>query len=204
MLATGVRMFGRRSTTTIVPSATTAVDYASLVEAIPINILIANTEFEIIVANKASRVQLKEIEHLLPIRVEELIGINIDRFHQDPERIRRLLLEPNALPHQNKIALGPETLHLRADRLCDSDGNTACYFVTWSLISDKEEMIQGLQQSATTLHQQSDALNDTIYVTSGSTNASQQAVQHMSSLADTTGQNISGVATAAEATVHYD
>ncbi|MEZ6107949.1 MAG: hypothetical protein R3B96_18015 [Pirellulaceae bacterium] len=30
---------------------------------------------------------LKTIEHLLPVKADQLIGINIDRMHQDPKRV---------------------------------------------------------------------------------------------------------------------
>jgi len=102
------------ATTTKAPKATEAPktndsnQFSSMLENIPINVLLANLDFEITYMNPASVKQLKELEHLLPIRVDEMIGAKIDVFHENPEHQRKMLSDPNNLPHRAQIAVGEE------------------------------------------------------------------------------------------------
>ncbi len=123
----------------------------NMMDNIPINVLLANKDFELVYMNPASYRQLKEIEHLLPKPVDQLIGQSIDIFHKNPEMQRRMLADPSNLPHRAKIMVGEETLDLLATAILDKDNNYIGPMISWSVISDQvkladdfESEIQGI------------------------------------------------------------
>jgi len=143
----------------------------NMMDSIPINVLLANTDFEMIYMNPASYKQLKELEHLLPKPVDQLIGQKIDIFHKTPEMQRRLLGDPSNLPHRAKIKVGDETLDLLATAIYDKDKKYIGPMVSWSVVTaqvqlanDFESEIQGIvsvvTSSATEMQASSKSLSD--------------------------------------------
>jgi methyl-accepting chemotaxis protein len=111
-----------------------------IVENSPNNIMQADTELIIRYMNPASLRTLKQIEHLLPCRADEVIGKSIDVFHKSPEHQRRLLADPKNLPHRAKIRLGNETLDLLVSPIRDAAGAYIGPMVTWEVITEKERL----------------------------------------------------------------
>ncbi len=109
----------------------------SMVEQMPTNIIMANTELEISYVNPSSIKQLKTLQQFLPIQVEEIVGQSIDIFHADPAFQRGILSNPNNLPHQAQIQVGPETLDLLVSAVRDKDGSYLGPMVTWEVITEK-------------------------------------------------------------------
>lgn len=143
----------------------------NMMDTIPINVLLANRDHELVYMNPASYKQLKEIEHLLPKPVDQLVGQSIDIFHKAPEMQRRLLSDPSNLPHRAKIKVGEETLDLLATAIMDKENNYIGPMVSWSVITsqvqladDFETEIQGIvgvvTSSATEMQASSKSLSD--------------------------------------------
>tara|TARA_R110002111_G_scaffold262289_1_gene337809 strand:+ start:93251 stop:95806 length:2556 start_codon:yes stop_codon:yes gene_type:complete len=143
----------------------------NMMDTIPINVLLANTDFEMVYMNPASYKQLKELEHLLPKPVDQLIGASIDIFHKNPEMQRRLLSDPSNLPHRAKIKVGDETLDLLATAIYDKNKKYIGPMVSWSVVTgqvqlanDFESEIQGIvsvvTSSATEMQASSKSLSD--------------------------------------------
>jgi methyl-accepting chemotaxis protein len=106
-----------------------------LVENSPINIIQADRDLVIRYLNPASVRTLKQIEHLLPCRVEQIVGQSIDIFHKHPEHPRRIVSDPKNLPHKARIKLGEETLSLFVSPLYDAQRNYLGPMVTWDVIT---------------------------------------------------------------------
>ena len=68
--------------------------FSSMMEQAPINVMFADREFKIRYVNPASVKTLKTLEHLLPIKADQLVGQSIDIFHKRPEHQRKLLADP--------------------------------------------------------------------------------------------------------------
>lgn len=115
-----------------------AAEKSAIVENAPINIMLANREGKIVYLNPASIRTLKAIQHLLPIRVEDIVGASYDVFHKNPEHQRRLLADPKNLPYSAEIQLGDEVLLLNASAIYDSQGNYAGPMVAWDRITDRK------------------------------------------------------------------
>tara|TARA_R100001132_G_scaffold27566_1_gene35635 strand:+ start:2668 stop:5202 length:2535 start_codon:yes stop_codon:yes gene_type:complete len=143
----------------------------NMMDNIPINVLLANKDFEMVYMNPASYKQLKQLEHLLPKPVDQLIGQSIDIFHKNPEVQRRMLADPSNLPHRAKIKVGDETLDLLATAIVDRKGNYIGPMVSWSVVTEQiklandfENEIQGIvsvvTSSATEMQASSKSLSD--------------------------------------------
>jgi len=125
------------------------LDFQQLVQNATVRVIVANRDLRIIYMNPASELTLRELEHLLPCKVDQVVGQSIDIFHKAPERQRRLLADPKNLPHVAQIQLGPEILELRVSALYDTAGTYVGPMVNWDRITDKvqaEREQQRLQQ----------------------------------------------------------
>jgi methyl-accepting chemotaxis protein len=116
-----------------------AAEKSAIVENAPINILLANNDGVIVYMNPASERTLKKIEHLLPLKVSEIVGSSYDVFHRNPSHQRQLLANPRNLPHSAEIRLGEETLLLNASAIYDAQGNYAGPMVAWELITQQKK-----------------------------------------------------------------
>lgn len=113
--------------------------FFGITESLPINVIVCDAEnLEVFYANPASINTLRTIEHLLPIKADNLIGTCIDVFHKDPSHQRRMLANPANLPHKAEIALGEETLSLDVFALNDAAGNYIAAAVVWSVITNEK------------------------------------------------------------------
>ena len=115
-----------------------AARLAQMVEEMPINVLTLDLEdFKINYANKASLTTLKELQHVLPCRAEEIVGQCVDIFHKDPAHQRKLLSDPKNLPHKAIIEVGGELLDLLVTAINDKDGNYMGPMLSWSVVTAK-------------------------------------------------------------------
>ena len=122
-----------------------------MLEHATVRMILADENFKIVYMNPASVKTLKQLQHLLPCQVEEMIGKPIDIFHKNPEHQRRMLSNPDNLPHQAQIKLGPEILNLNAVAIRDAAGKYIGPMINWELITDqvktkeREEALQAEQ-----------------------------------------------------------
>jgi methyl-accepting chemotaxis protein len=110
---------------------------AAMLENVPLNVLFADREFKIRYVNPSSLKTLKQIEHLLPVKADQVLGQSIDIFHKRPEHQRKMLSEPNNLPHKTRIQLGDETLELLVAPVFGPGRDYAGAMVTWEIMTEK-------------------------------------------------------------------
>ncbi|HEY1189186.1 MAG TPA: methyl-accepting chemotaxis protein [Gemmata sp.] len=113
---------------------------ANMVEQAPLNIMFADREFKIRYINASSLKTLKGIEKLLPVRADEVVGQSIDLFHKRPEVQRKLLADPNNLPHRAEIQLNGETLELWVSAIYGTNKHYLGAMVTWDVITKRVTM----------------------------------------------------------------
>lgn len=112
--------------------------YSSLLDNIPVNVMMCDPETLVIsYANRTSIETLRKLEHLIPIKADDLVGACIDVFHKNPEHQRRVLRDPKNLPFRSNIRLGDEHLSLQISAIHDSRGRYISAALTWSIITDK-------------------------------------------------------------------
>jgi methyl-accepting chemotaxis protein len=108
-----------------------------MVENTTVRVIVADRDLKIVYLNPASRQQLKRLEHLLPCRVEEILGKSIDIFHKAPEHQRRLLADPKNLPHRAEIKLGDEIIDLNVVAIRDQQGTYLGPMLNWEVITEQ-------------------------------------------------------------------
>ncbi|MGD1934032.1 MAG: hypothetical protein ACFB0Z_05905 [Candidatus Phaeomarinobacter sp.] len=89
---------------TIADSMSKSAQLSQMVDEMPINVMMCDPEdFKINYVNKTSLDTLRSIEHLLPIKVDEIAGATIDVFHKNPVHHRTMLSAPANQPHKALI-----------------------------------------------------------------------------------------------------
>ncbi len=99
-------------------------------------------------ANETSRKLVRQIEHLLPIRVDDLLGASVDVFHGHPQHLRRILADPANLPHHERVTLGNEVLDLKASAVFTGDGAYLGSMLTWALVTKEAAAEQHISHLA--------------------------------------------------------
>lgn len=109
---------------------------SEMIDIIPLNVMYCDLDLTLIYLNKKSIETLKKLEHLLPDKVENLIGISIDRFHRNPAHQRKLLSNDKNLPLETNIVLGEHYLNLNVNAIYN-EGRYSGVMVTWAIVTDK-------------------------------------------------------------------
>ena len=116
--------------------------YKHIVENTTVQFMVANLDLEIVYMNPASIEALRGLRHLLPCNVDEMIGKSIDVFHKDPEFSRRILANPDNLPHRATIQLGDEAIDFNAVAVRDGKGQYIGPMVNWEVVTEDRRMKQ--------------------------------------------------------------
>ena len=109
----------------------------AMVENMPTAVIVADLDLNITYMNPASLNALKTLEQYLPCRADEIVGQCIDIFHKNPAYQRRILANPDNLPHRATIEVGPEKLDLLVSAITDDQGAYLGPMVTWEVITEK-------------------------------------------------------------------
>ncbi len=161
-----------------------------MVDDMPIAVILADPkdEFKITYANKMTTSTLRGMEHLIPVRAEQLIGQSIDIFHKNPQHQRRILSDPTKLPWKAKITMGSEAMDLRISAVKNRRGDYVGTMLSWSLITAQVKLANEFEATVK-------AVVDTVAAAATELEASAQA---MSATAEETNRQATAVAAAAE------
>ncbi|WP_237111743.1 methyl-accepting chemotaxis protein [Nocardioides sp. WS12] len=139
------------------PSKTESVTGASgfalsMMENSPTNMMFADLDFVIRYMNPASLRTLRGLEHVLPVRADEVVGSSLDIFHKNPAYQRGLLATAEHLPRRADIKVGDETLDLLVSAITDAEGNYIGAMATWEVITERlrNENLRVEAESSTT------------------------------------------------------
>ncbi|WP_412463250.1 methyl-accepting chemotaxis protein [Halobacteriovorax sp. RT-2-6] len=122
--------------------------YSSMLDNMPINVMLSDRDFNITYINPKSRQTLTSIEGLLPIKVSEIVGSSIDVFHKNPAHQRKMLSDPSNLPHETKIHVGDEILNLLVSPVMDMNNTYQGAMVTWDVITEDERIKKAINELA--------------------------------------------------------
>ncbi|OUW16746.1 MAG: hypothetical protein CBD18_06290 [Opitutales bacterium TMED158] len=172
--------------------------YASMSDNSPINIMFADPDLNIQYMNPASSRTLAGLEEHLPVKVENMIGQTIDVFHKDPSHQRKLLADPNNLPINANIKVGPETLDLLVSAIYDADGGHLGAMVTWEVITKKLEAEKREREMTESLKMTLEAVSDNAESLSLSSEELSSVASQMSSNSEETSTQANVVASASE------
>lgn len=122
-----------------------------MVDKSPINTMMCTPDGDMVYMNDQSKATLKTLSQYLPVPVESMIGKSIDMFHKNPAHQRKIIGNPDNLPHRAVISLGPEKLDLSISAVRNKDGKYVGAMVNWQVITDKVHLVNDLKGSSTEL-----------------------------------------------------
>lgn len=118
-----------------------------MVDEMPTNVMSVDVrnDFRINYINNTSVRTLGGLEQYLPVKATELLGESIDVFHKKPEHQRRLLSDPENLPHRADITVGPEKMSLLISAIHDADGAYIGAMLTWEVITARKAVTDSVE-----------------------------------------------------------
>ncbi len=201
-----VGMYADDSFSEVLAQQREAIRMRQMVETCNLNLMAADDQGTIVYMNPNSRRILKTIEHLLPCKVDEIVGKSFDIFHKDPSFQRGLLKDPrDSFPRQAVISVGDEKLSLNASAVYDEEGKFIGPMASWEIITDKikreerdkqvKEKIVGTTES---LGEASEALKNVSLTMSSSAEETSTQADTVSQSSVTVSDSINSVVTSME------
>jgi methyl-accepting chemotaxis protein len=119
------------------------------------NLLFADTNFTLVHANEKSVQTLQtigtEIQQEFRVRIDEIVGGSIHRFHKDPSRIERILKNPSGLPHIGEFTFAGITLSACVNAIYDRNRQVIGYVVNWENVTEKKKTEVAMEQAMSML-----------------------------------------------------
>jgi len=163
------------------------IKYTQIINALPINLMLANKEGDISYMNPSSEKTLRAIQSLLPVSVDKIVGGSMDIFHKAPSKQRQIIASDKNLPHQANIQIGEEYLELLVNPLYDHEENYIGPMLTWAVVTDKVQMRQRTQENK-------DRLESTVLQESSSTEqATRELESNFAAVSAATEQMVSSI-----------
>jgi methyl-accepting chemotaxis protein len=122
------------------PTDAKAVDLSALPEVldtVPARVMLCDRDLFITYVNQATVEGLRALADWLPVRLDEVVGANLDIFHKEPSYQRGILADEAQLPRRSLIQVGPQTLDLTVSAIHDTDGAYVGAMATWENVTDK-------------------------------------------------------------------
>ncbi len=167
----------------------TAFKLGQMVEAMPISVMTCSADdFVIDYANKAIRETLSKFKELLPPGVDDVVGHSIDIFHEDPTHPRRILSDPNSLPHNTMLKFGDEHLAVKISAIRDRAGAYIGPMMTWHVITERVNLANTFE----------DSVMKVVETVSSSATQMEATAKAMSHAVDATNEKATAVASAVE------
>lgn len=167
----------------------------SMIENVPINILQTTPDGIIEVVNPASVATLKPFESLLPSKLCDMIGKQIDMFHTNPKRVLDIIGDPANLPHTAIINFQGIKLDLLVSAVRAKDGAYLGPMVTWEIVTEKLELVENLKSSCQELESSADSLQEVASILSANAEETMAQVNNASSAAEEVSSGVQTVAT---------
>ena len=113
----------------------------AIIESLHANVFLADPQLNLVYVNPKAQATLLTlggaIQKAFGVRLDQIVGGSIHRFHKDPGRIERLLNTPGTLPHDAAFTFGGVTLDTHINKVVGPDGALAGYVVAWEDITSR-------------------------------------------------------------------
>ncbi len=170
----------------------------SMMENAPVNIMATDLSWKIIYINPKSLETLKQIEKYIPVPANQVLGQSIDIFHKNPDMQRKLLNDERNLPRSARIKLGDQVMALNVNAIYDNNKKYIGAMVTWEIITDKINLVQSLEETATQLAAAAEELNSTANQLANNADMTSQQSNSAATNTDEVARGVSIVATNTE------
>ena len=127
----------RNSLTTESDLTESDLDFAAIVDAMPVSVMICHPrDFTITYVNRASVEGFAKLSAALPFRAEDIVGQSVGVFNLGPDIQRDVLSDPGNMPYRTQVALGDEHIGITATALY-AGGDFVGPMLTWRRITDR-------------------------------------------------------------------
>jgi len=119
------------------------LDYSSIysmLESMPLNVMLADHTGAIVYINQKSRETFKKLEKYLPVSSDRVMGSSFDIFHRNPAMQKKMVADERNLPHKAIIQLGEEKLELVINAARDAQGEYIGPMVTWEIVTERVKL----------------------------------------------------------------
>ncbi len=113
-----------------------------MLEQLPVGIMMADPrdEFRITYVNPEALRLMRQIEHVMPVKADEMRGQSIDILHRNPGHQRAILADGSRLPHRARITTGGEVLDLNITAIRDRQGEYVGPMLSWQLVTAQAQL----------------------------------------------------------------
>ncbi len=174
-----------------------------MVNAMPVNVMLIDLkDSRVNFVNQTGIDNLRQLEHILPIKADAIVGQCVDNFHKIPWHRRRIISDPGNLPHYTRIELGGECLDIMVSPIHDGDGNYIGPMLTWTVVTRRKRLADDFQANVRAVVESLAASSTKMKTTAQAmTSTAQQTREQAETVAAASGQafaNVQTVAAAAE------
>lgn len=170
-----------------------------MVDNMPINVMMCDADkLEINYVNQTSINTLKPLEHLLPVKADELLGNSVDIFHKNPAHQQKILRDPNNLPWHAKINLGEHILDLNVAAIRDPSGYYIGPMLSWSVITAQENLSKSVLEVSQSVSSSSGEVQKTAQALSAAAEESSAQATSVAAASEEASTNVQTVAAATE------
>ncbi len=174
----------------------------NMLDDMPINIMMADTDLEVTYINHSSVEMLNELSEFFPFPIEKTMGQSIDLFHDEIKTQHVLLSNADNLPHRMQIQIGPETLDLQISPICNKNGDYLGPMLTWKDITHQVKMANEFERDVkgvvSTVTSAATEMQATAQTMTGITEVTTQQSQVVTAASEEATHNVETVSSAAE------
>lgn len=171
----------------------------ALIDRLPIATMMCDPDtYDITYLNDACLSTLRSLEHLLPIKADEMLGSSIDKFHKNPAHQRKMLSDPSNLPFSTRVTLGDETLQLDVSALEDSKGYYLGPVLNLYVKTADDKLAKSVAKLSEDFSRDTDNLRETAEFLTGLSSKSMSQTESASVASEQTSANVRTVAAATE------
>jgi methyl-accepting chemotaxis protein len=134
--------------------------FASMCENSQLGQMFADNDGIIRYLNPACERVLERLAPHLLVKLNEVVGSNIDALYAPPERNRPSLRDEQGLPGMARIRIGAERLELGYSGVYDADRRRLGSMTTWKLVTERETLRDGLARDAKIIASSSSRLQE--------------------------------------------
>ncbi len=171
-----------------------AARVVSMMQNAPINMIYADSNFDIQYMNPAAESTLKNLQQHLPVSVDKMIGNSIDIFHKDTANVRRIVSDPKNLPHSAEIHVGSEIIDLLVCAIYDNSNNYLGPMITWDVVTVKRKDEKNIRNVIEELGTNSSSLSasaEELSAVSGSMSANAEETAAQANVVNSTSSEVS-------------
>lgn len=156
--------------TTLLPSRRRATWHdqehlRAILDGMPVTAVVCDLDLTIVYltpqAVATMRALREPVRQRFGIDVDDLMGMNIHRFHADPANVERIVRTPGALPHAATFELGGLTLETVIAEVRGPEGRAAGYVATIDDVTGRVTASAAVARTASTLTESTAALGRT-------------------------------------------